>query len=116
MVSKSNYNVVVNTNPSDCNVKVVNDAGMTIFSGKSPCFLNLNSSDGFFNPSHYTFNVSKDGYGEQSFKLGAGIDPWYAVGNIFFGGIIGWFIIDSLTGSVWKLRSNLVFNLTEKVV
>lgn len=65
---------------------------MKVFSGKTSCILNLSASDGFFNLAHYMLNVSKDEYGEQNYRLGASIDIWYGIGNIFLSGVFGWFI------------------------
>ena len=31
---------------------------------------------------------------------------WYIGGNILFGGILGWLIIDPATGAMWKLDTN----------
>jgi len=28
---------------------------------------------------------------------------WYLAGNIVFGGIAGWLIVDPLTGAMWRL-------------
>jgi hypothetical protein len=34
---------------------------------------------------------------------------WYLVGNFFFGGLIGWLIIDPLTGAMWTLSPEMIY-------
>lgn len=33
---------------------------------------------------------------------------WYIAGNFFFGGIIGWFIVDPQTGAMYTLSSQVI--------
>lgn len=34
---------------------------------------------------------------------------WYLVGNIFIGGLIGWLIVDPLTGAMWTLSPDMIY-------
>jgi len=39
------------------------------------------------------------------------LDGWYIAGNLLFGGLIGYFIVDPATGAMWTLK-NLHANLS----
>lgn len=34
------------------------------------------------------------------------VNGWYIGGNLLFGGVIGWLIVDPATGAMWKLDTN----------
>ena len=55
----------------------------------------------------------KEGYVPYSAKIERGVDGWYILGNLFFGGLIGWLIVDPATGAMWTLR-DLHVNLRDK--
>ena len=58
---------------------------------------------GYFKGKDYTVHFSKPGYVEHQVQLKRTIDPWYALGNLLFGGLIGWLIVDPATGCMWTL-------------
>ena len=111
IVSKSQYPVTINSTPSGALVTIKNERGMEIHKGPSPTTVTLNASAGFFQPARYTFTFEKEGYYPSSASLSADLDPWY-IGNIFFGGLIGWFIVDPATGSMWRLDDTVLANLS----
>jgi hypothetical protein len=43
------------------------------------------------------------------------INGWY-VGNIVFGGLIGWLIVDPLTGAMWTLNTEHVNSFLAETV
>lgn len=36
---------------------------------------------------------------------------WYAVGNLFIGGLVGWLIVDPATGAMWTLDPQLAIDM-----
>ena len=50
----------------------------------------------------YRLEMIADGYIPQNAEISSTLNGWY-VGNIIFGGLIGLFIVDPLTGAMWTL-------------
>ena len=77
--------------------------------------VNLETSNGFFKKAKYRIDASKQGYATSSTSFAASINGWYW-GNIGFGGLIGWLIVDPATGAMWKLDDVYSVNLPSKTV
>jgi len=52
--------------------------------------------------------ITKDGYEEQSIPIKSSPNGWYIGGNLIFGGLIGWFIVDPLSGAMYTLSPEKV--------
>ena len=104
IVSKSQYPVTFDSDPSGARLKIVNRAGDTIYEGASPTTLTLEASSGFFRGERYKVVASANG-GSSTSTLTPTLDGWYIAGNIVFGGLIGWLIVDPATGAMYKLPS-----------
>ncbi|MFT4176495.1 MAG: hypothetical protein QM627_07545 [Luteolibacter sp.] len=102
IVSKSQYPVSISSNPSGTKVAVKNSNGQVIHQASTPTTVSLKSSQGYFKPASYTFEFTKKNGTKQSVPVSARMDGWY-VGNVVFGGLIGFLIVDPLTGAMWKL-------------
>lgn len=102
IVSKSDYPVAINTSPSGASFVITNEKGQKVHQGVTPTTVNLKSSAGYFNGESYTVRFKKTGYKTQDFQINSSIDGWY-VGNILFGGLIGWLVVDPLTGAMYNL-------------
>ncbi len=50
--------------------------------------------------------MKKEGYVKQVVSIESRVDGWYIVGNLFFGGLLGYLIIDPATGTMWTLNHN----------
>ena len=81
---------------------------MTVYSGNTPAFLYLEAGDGFFSRAYYTLTLEKDDYATKTIPIQFKIDGWYIGGNILFGGLIGWLIVDPATGAMWKLENAFI--------
>lgn len=115
IVSHSNWPVTIASTPEGANFTVTNQkSGQKIANGLTPSTITLPSSNGFFSAASYLIQFQKEGFESQSFTLQAGLNGWY-VGNIVFGGLIGWLIVDPATGAMWKLEPNVNLSLTPKV-
>ena len=67
---------------------------------------------GYFKPENYQIKASKDGYATQYTPIDSHISNWYWFGNLVFGGLIGWFIVDPLTGDMYYLDEVATVNMT----
>lgn len=112
IVSKSQWPVIINSNPGGANVTITNKRGMEVQKGETPMSITLSSSAGFFSPAEYQFAFEKEGYYPANASLSAGMNGWY-LGNIIFGNFIwiGILIVDPATGAMWKLDDTVCGNL-----
>lgn len=94
----------VNSTPSDAVVKIKDEKGMEIFTGKTPTTVTLQKADGrYWGGKDYTVTITKDRYETQVIPITSSPNGWYIAGNFVFGGLIGWFIVDPLTGAMYNL-------------
>ena len=102
IVSKSQYPVTFDSDPSGARLKIINRAGAIIYEGTSPATLTLEAGSGFFKGERYHVEASVSG-GSGASTLTPTLDGWYIGGNLVFGGLIGWLIVDPATGAMYKL-------------
>lgn len=114
IVSKSTYPVTINSHPDQAIISVTDENGNQMYKGKTPTTLTLSSGGPYFKGKSYTVEFSKPGYETQTQTIQYQLDGWY-IGNLLFGGIIGFLIVDPLTGAMWKLPDNITETLSEQV-
>lgn len=102
IVSTSKYDVEFKTIPTNASVRIFNENGLEIASAQTPTTLKLKASNGFFRAATYRVVFSKEGYKDKQVFLDASLDPWY-FGNLIFGSIVGFLIIDPASGAMWKI-------------
>jgi len=91
--------------PSGVDVSIKNEKGLEVFRGKTPTTVLLKKKTGYFNGADYYITAKHDGYAERVVSIDRGMSWWYA-GNIIFGGLIGFLIVDPATGSMWTIDEN----------
>lgn len=102
IVSKSSWPVRINSSPEGANVYITNSSGEKIYSGKTPTQVVLKSKKGYFTGEKYKLVFTEDGHGQVIYELDTGLNGWY-IGNIVFGGLIGFLVVDPLTGAMYRL-------------
>lgn len=105
IVSKSEYTVNISSDPTSVNISIKNGEGKEVFVGKTPTTIRLKASRGYFKGEDYTVTFKKEGIITHTAQIYRGVDGWYFAGNIFIGGLIGWFIVDPATGAMWTLEN-----------
>jgi len=113
IVSKSSYPVTIISNPDQASITITDERGTQIYKGRTPSTLTLKAGEPYFHGKDYAVTFEKNGYEKQVASIHRGLDGWY-IGNILFGGLIGFLIVDPLTGAMWKLDSPLTVTLVEK--
>ena len=98
--------------PEGADVIVTNSAGNMVFNGKTPATAVLKPGAGYFRPAKYTVTFTKPGCPPVEKQIKTGINGWYLAGNFFFGGLIGYLVVDPLTGAMWTLERNCSAELT----
>ena len=104
IVSKNIYPVSINSTPSGAKVTIFDHKGVDVFAGETPAIVSLNAGAGFFKKADYSAVVEIEGYTSQTGQIRFDLDGWY-FGNILIGGLLGMLIIDPATGAMWKLET-----------
>jgi hypothetical protein len=101
--------IPISSTPRAASVLIIDEKGMEVFSGLTPTSVTLNKSDGsYWGKKSFTVNITKDGYQSQVIPISAHANGWYIGGNFFFGGVIGWFIIDPMNGAMYTLSPDQI--------
>ena len=103
IVSRSKYNIPIYSN-APTRVEIHN-RGKYVTTVNAPSIVTLSSKSAFFVPSSYTFTFKRDGYGDVEKTRRAYLDGWY-IGNLVFGGVLGFLLVDPDTGAMWRLDEN----------
>lgn len=94
----------ISSNPSDALISITDEKGTEIFKGATPTTVTLKKSDGsYFGKKTYTVRISKSGYETQVIPVTGSPSGYYVAGNLLFGGVIGWLIVDPLSGKMYNL-------------
>ncbi len=89
---------------------IQNPKGKIIAQGVTPTNVTLKRGSGWFKAGDYTIKLEKAGYKTATFPVEQGLEVgWYGLGNLVFGGLIGWIIVDPATGAMWTIKD---FNAT----
>lgn len=102
IVSKSNWPVQVTSSPENAEVEIRNKSGEVVHKGRAPFTVTLKSGAGYFSGENYSLIGHAPGHAEGNASLNTEMNGWF-IGNIVFGGLIGFLIVDPLTGAMWRL-------------
>lgn len=112
IVSKSEWPVTVQSNPSGARCVIAKENGVEIHRGETPLTTVLSAKGGYFSSQDYTITCEKEGHQTTQALMPSSLNGWYW-GNIVFGGLIGILIVDPATGAMWKLDETKVVNLAK---
>jgi hypothetical protein len=85
--------------------RLVKGPDKIIIQGITPTNVSLKRGRGYFQAGDYTVRFHKSGYDDLTVGISQGFETgWYFGGNFVFGGFLGWFIIDPLTGGMWDIK------------
>jgi hypothetical protein len=83
---------------------VLNHKGIPIHQGKTPTTVELKAGRGWFLAGDYSVKYSKDGYADKTVPVKQNLNGWYVFGNLLIGGLIGWVIVDPITGAMYTVQ------------
>lgn len=65
----------------------------------------MKAGAGYFKGEKYTITFKTKGKKsrEKTIELNTTLDGWYVGGNLLFGGLLGYLVVDPLTGAMYKL-------------
>lgn len=95
--------VRVNSKPPGAKFTIYDKEGKLVFANTTPATVTLERHHGFFDPEKYRLVFELQGYDTTEASVESMMNGWY-VGNLFFGGILGFLIIDPATGAMWSLQ------------
>jgi hypothetical protein len=108
IVSRRAYPVFVDSNPTEARLTVTNEMGDTVYAGRTPKTLKLDAYDGYFSRARYVITFEHPDFETSVVRLEAKLDGWY-FGNFLFGYLIGFLIVDPLTGAMYKIDERQVY-------
>jgi hypothetical protein len=108
--------IPISSTPSDATISITDEKGTEIFKGATPTTVTLQKSNGsYWGKKSYVVRIFKDGFDDQLIPVTASANGWYIGGNLIFGGLIGWLIVDPLNGGMFTLSpENVSANLSSK--
>ena len=101
IIKGESQEIAINSMPSGADVRIVDEGGTEVFAGVTPVKAQLKKKKSYFHGRDYTIELSHAGHAPREIKLKRSVSAWYIAGNIVFGGLIGWLIVDPLTGAMW---------------
>jgi hypothetical protein len=101
--------ISIRSNPSEASVKIFDfKTGNALSTGTTPFIATLEKSHGFFSGAKYRVVIEKQGFATREVIVDSNANGWYIGGNLVFGGLIGWLIVDPATGAMWTLDPDQV--------
>lgn len=92
--------------PEGASISIVDERGIEVFRGETPTTVTLAKSDGsYWGGKDYKVVITKAGYSSYELPVKASPNGWYIGGNLVFGGLIGYFIVDPLNGDMYTLST-----------
>lgn len=114
IIKGSDQSVTFKSDPSEARLTIADvREGKEIHVGTTPFTTSLKRGAGYFKKAKYKVTIEKPGYRKEEVALEGTPGGWYIAGNLVFGGLIGWLIVDPATGAMWTLDPDEV-NVTLK--
>jgi len=117
IMSGSSQKIRIESNPTDAQVLIFDQDNMKIWDSSTPSTVSLKKGDGYFSGASYRIEITKDGYKKQQIQIDSQLNGgWYIAGNFLVGGLIGWLIVDPMTGGMWTLNpKNINLDLSKEL-
>ncbi len=109
IIGDKTQTLLISTNPDEASF-VIQDKNDTIISrGTTPSNVTLEKSSGdYFGKKEYKITFTKTGYQPLTYQLETKANGWYIGGNLVFGGLIGYLVVDPLNGGMYTIHPDKV--------
>jgi hypothetical protein len=107
IITGGDKKIEIASTPSDAIITVYGKGGDVILTDKTPAKIKLKKKASYFKGADYRLVIQKAGYRDFELELKHNINGWY-FGNFGFGGLIGFLVVDPLTGGMWTIRPDKV--------
>lgn len=108
VLSRNQYSVPVRSEPSGAYYRISDLKGTTIQEGVTPGIAKLRAHGGYFRRGIYRVDLTMPEHDPASTYITARVDGWYWVNLVFFP-MVGMVVIDPLSGSMYTLRKQMVY-------
>jgi hypothetical protein len=106
IVGDDRASLPIKSTPSDAQILIIDETGQTAYRGRTPDQVSLSKSNGhYWGGKQFTVAISKRGYLTQRIQVDTRPNALYLGGNLIFGGIIGWLVVDPISGKMYDLAS-----------
>jgi hypothetical protein len=106
IVSGSKDEISLDSVPSGAEFVVKDGKGTTVGQGTTPTKLKLERGEHYFSGKSYDIQFSNAGCMPQEYPMESSLNPWY-IGNVIIGGVLGWLLVDPLTGAMWRVSEEV---------
>lgn len=110
IVTGAKKKVQISSNPSGASFMVVDEKGKTVAEGITPQIVKLKTGKAYFRKKAYNVKLNLNGHEAADVDFKGAVSGWY-FGNLLFGGLIGLFVVDPLTGAVYTLQEEVIVDL-----
>lgn len=107
IMTSGDRKISVSSNPSAANLIVYDSEGTVVATSITPTAVKLKKGSGYFKGADYKLVLEKSGYQRREFEIKHDINGWYW-GNFFGGGLLGFVVVDPLTGGMWVLKPDKI--------
>jgi hypothetical protein len=115
IVGDKTQTIAINSNPPGATFKIQDESAKIVQQGVTPSNVTLEKHNGgYFGKKTYTITFSKPGYKDSIYPLKTTANGWYVGGNLIFGGLIGYLVVDPLNGGMYKITPEKVEQTLEQ--
>jgi hypothetical protein len=100
VVSGKHREVTFRSKPEGAKITVSDTQGVTVAEGVTPFTAKLRKGKAYFAGQRYLLTFHKDGFCEARQELEGTVSSWY-FGNLLFGGVVGFLVVDPHTGAMY---------------
>ncbi|MDR2735099.1 MAG: hypothetical protein LBC99_10810 [Spirochaetota bacterium] len=105
IISGTTKEIRISSTPADASVVIFDEKNNKVWESGTPVDVKLKRGAAYFRGAKYRVEITKQGYQKQVVLLRSSLNGgWYIVGNILFGGILGWLLVDPASGAMWTLK------------
>ena len=105
----SDQKVAFQSTPTGAKVSIFDSSGMLVGDGTTPITIPLKKGAAYFQAAKYRVVFEAPGRQKKEIWLSGSLEGgWYIAGNFLVGGLIGWLIVDPLSGAMWTLSPSNV--------
>lgn len=109
IVGDKTQTLPISSNPDGATYTITDETGTVVQKGTTPSTVTLEKSNGsYFGKKTYTVEFSKNGYQSVTYPLTTSPNGWYIGGNILFGGLVGWLLVDPFNGGMYSISPDKV--------
>jgi len=101
----SEKTINIKSSPPGSDFTIKDAQGNTIIEDVTPTNVTLKRGRGWFQAGDYKVTFKKEGCKQRTAPIRQGLETgWYIGGNVLIGGLIGWVIVDPLTGAMYNIE------------